>query len=377
MARFELSISPNYVRHWGVYEAIREIFQNAIDQEVGNSDNIMVYSICSATNTFRISSRDSKLETSSLLFGVTSKDDQDSTIGQFGEGYKLAALVLSRMGYKLTIYNYQSKEVWKPKIIKSRRYNSELLVVDVKKHIFTSPPDADLTFEIEGLTIEDIDNIKSKILFMQEKYKSISTVEAEVLLNIRHKGAIFVSGLYVCTTDEDIKFGYNILPKYIELDRDRSLVDSFKLLWLTSKIWSNFEDKDYVAKLILDKAPDVKHVYYHTSSETLGDSLMNSFQATHGLNSIPVSIDKQYRADIFKAQHPKLKPIYVENEVVNIAAKSSSFTELMSTTFVPEKRLTPVDTLTEFLNKHQDHMNWEMIDDLNEVIKLSTNWRNE
>ena len=41
MRKFELSISADYVPEWGVTEAVREFFQNSIDEETRDSSNKM------------------------------------------------------------------------------------------------------------------------------------------------------------------------------------------------------------------------------------------------------------------------------------------------------------------------------------------------
>ena len=111
MAKYELSLSPEYVSHWGIVEAVREIFQNAIDQAAVQEDNPMFFSyekneVKSAgwgmtyeqDGVLRIGNRDSILDAKSLLLGATTKRDDQKTIGQFGEGYKIATLVLLRSG---------------------------------------------------------------------------------------------------------------------------------------------------------------------------------------------------------------------------------------------------------------------------------------
>lgn len=43
MKRFELGMSINYCSTWGVVEAVREIFQNALDAQTANPDNEMYF----------------------------------------------------------------------------------------------------------------------------------------------------------------------------------------------------------------------------------------------------------------------------------------------------------------------------------------------
>ena len=43
VGKYELTISKNYVPDWGVKEAIRELFQNALDQEIVDSNNSMFF----------------------------------------------------------------------------------------------------------------------------------------------------------------------------------------------------------------------------------------------------------------------------------------------------------------------------------------------
>lgn len=80
---YELPLSRDYVRHWGIPEAVREILQNAID-----SDSPLEYTLY--TDRITVTSKHSRLEPKTLLLGRTSKADCDDKVGSFGEGYKIA-----------------------------------------------------------------------------------------------------------------------------------------------------------------------------------------------------------------------------------------------------------------------------------------------
>lgn len=43
MTKFELTISTNYVPDWTYVEALRELFQNALDQQTENPANKMLF----------------------------------------------------------------------------------------------------------------------------------------------------------------------------------------------------------------------------------------------------------------------------------------------------------------------------------------------
>ena len=106
-SKIELTIAPSYVPSWGIVEAVRELFQNALDQQKQNPTNKMSWEYDPEAQRLRICNKYSTLEASSLLLGATTKADDTSTIGQFGEGYKIATLVLLRNDKKITFYNYE------------------------------------------------------------------------------------------------------------------------------------------------------------------------------------------------------------------------------------------------------------------------------
>ena len=54
MKKFELSISPDYVADWGVIEAVRELFQNALDQQTINKNNKMFFTYDKESKILRI-----------------------------------------------------------------------------------------------------------------------------------------------------------------------------------------------------------------------------------------------------------------------------------------------------------------------------------
>ena len=96
MKRFDLGMSINYCPTWGVVESVREFFQNAHDEEIVNPENKMYFGYNKDSKTLCIGNKNGRLTTNTLLLGQSSKRDSSETIGQHGEGYKVATVVLLR-----------------------------------------------------------------------------------------------------------------------------------------------------------------------------------------------------------------------------------------------------------------------------------------
>ena len=274
MQKIELTIAPNYVPSWGIAEAIRELFQNALDQQRQNPTNEMSWGYDPEAQRLRICNKYSVLTASSLLLGQTSKADDESTIGQFGEGYKIATLVLLRNAKKITFYNHGAKEIWSPRFVNSRRFGTQVLTFFIdKKAFWEKVPDNDLTIEIDGITEEEFADVSMKNLHIRKGFNVIASTKYGDIVDI--PGKVFVDGLFVCDF-EPYKYGYNFKPEYLKLDRDRKMVSDFDLRWIASRAWSSSGEASthIVLELLQQGAADVEYI----DSMTPFDSSSNGFK---------------------------------------------------------------------------------------------------
>lgn len=195
MTKHLLTISTEYVPDWTYVESVRELFQNAIDNEIQQPTNKMEFAY-DGVSTLRISNKESVLPKESLLLGSTSKRNDSNTIGQHGEGYKIALMVLLREGKNVTFYNYGEREVWRTRLIKARRYNNQVvpeIVID-KKFVFKKPPTHDLTIEVSGITPTEYKSIVDSNLHLQENVDMYKTEYGDILLSPEDKGKVYVGG---------------------------------------------------------------------------------------------------------------------------------------------------------------------------------------
>lgn len=305
MRKYELSIDVNYVKDWGVSEAIRELFQNSVDEEQVNPSNKSFFGYNEEKQELTIGNKCSCLDIESLLLGVTSKTNDDDTVGQFGEGYKIATVVLLRTKHPITFYNYGKREVWRPRLVKSRRYNGRLIptfFVD-KEFPWTSVPDNDLTIVVENITPEEYEQITHMILQLSDDIGDIYEVHTgnQVLLNPKYTGRIYVNGLYVCT-DKTLNYGYNIQPRDLRLERDRKTVDGFDLIWTTSSIWGYLMDKkEFREMLFSDNTTDISYV---VSMRNPTPSSKKWFTDTYGVDAIPCSTQSEYDDIVARGGRP-------------------------------------------------------------------------
>ena len=86
----------------------------------------------------------------------------------FGEGYKLALLVLTREGKNVKIFNYGKREVWTARFSKLKKYDYvETLIVEIDTAFpWTKVPNNDLTIQIEGVTPEEFEVVKENTLML-------------------------------------------------------------------------------------------------------------------------------------------------------------------------------------------------------------------
>jgi len=324
MKKCELTISKNYVPDWGVVEAVRELFQNALDQQTVNPTNNMFFDYDESAQILKIGNKESTLEVSSLLLGQTTKADNEDTIGQFGEGYKIAMLVLLREGLGVTFYNWGKKEVWRPRFVNSRKYQQEILTVFIEKHFWDSVPENSLSIEIKGVTAEMYSRIVKSNLHLQE-IKDVHNVESygRILLDEEFKGRIYVNGLYVMKYDLD--YGYDFKPSHIQLKRDRSAIDSFDVKWTTSVMWSKVENSD-IANMIIEDSKDVVFVG-RLSSMTMEskEDIFKLFSDTNGGNAVPLK--KGMSIESFMEDHCKATPIIVSDSLFEIISTSDTYKE--------------------------------------------------
>lgn len=267
-SKYELTISTKYVPDWTYVEAVRELLQNAIDNEAVDENNKYESVYKEDEETLSISNKSSKLTLDTLLLGVSTKRNDDRTIGQHGEGYKIAFMVLAREGKKVTVYNYGANEVWNVKLVKSKRYNGEEIVqVEVDKNpIWKKAPNNNLTIFIDSISNSDYENIQKDCLMLRDEYpESYKSEVGNILTDEDEVGNIFVRGLYVFK-DPLLKYGYDIQVP-VKLDRDRNNISNYDCRSLEAKMWlfaasENKDVADKLAKMSLDEVYDVDYIKY-------------------------------------------------------------------------------------------------------------------
>jgi hypothetical protein len=236
---YELAITPEYVSSWDFKDAVREILQNAID-------NGSEMTVRHANNVLYISNAEGSLTIDSLLLGTTSKQNDESKIGSFGEGYKLAMLVLTRLGHTVTVEHGDVS--WEPFFKESEVFGVHTLHI---QETLGFQGLKGITFCIHDVTEEMYDSIAEHCLQLQASNSeansgAIETVMGRILPNA--KGQLFVNGLFVCKIG--MSHGYDILPKFITLERDRKTVDVSHLQRSIYSMWLHSEQYTKMAEML-------------------------------------------------------------------------------------------------------------------------------
>lgn len=288
--RIELTIKTEYLPNWKTFQGIRELLQNARDAEVELSAPMSVWHR-KDTGVLCIENDGCTIPHEALLFGHTTKLGRQGLAGKFGEGLKLAMLVLAREGHAVRIRS--GSEVWTPKIERSDKFNADVLVVYVDK----GRADKDrVQIEVDQVTEESFQSIKDLFLFLGKikDDERVKTSSGSLLLAERFKQKIFVKGIFVQNAP-DLSYGYDL--EDAEVDRDRKMVDTWDMNRRIAGIWTEAtanrpELFGGLTKLLNDNAADVAGISEWNAeylSEEAKSYVAKEFEKVHGSEAIPVA----------------------------------------------------------------------------------------
>lgn len=291
MATLDLTINPDYVPDWGVWEAVRELIQNALDAH--DQGYTMDITRDDKTGTVSIINRGATLHRSSLLLGSSSKRDDPGQRGQFGEGYKLAMLTLTRMDRPVLAHIHG--ETWTPSIVHSDMFDSKVLRIDVQPAQYDN--DA-VAFAVSGVTDEEWTIINDRCLMLSPPYDDevIHTNAGRILLDEDTRGALYVKGLFVSHIDRFV-YGYDV--NELDLDRDRKLAHPIDLSYavagtLRDAVTSAKLSPETVMNLINTDAGEAGAMlgyyrYRDSGSDLAAKMISGAFTNKHGEDARPVA----------------------------------------------------------------------------------------
>ena len=344
MATYNLNLASSYCQHWGLWEAIREILQNGEDQFTLNNDNEISVVYDEKNQKLLISNKESILERKTLLLGCTSKDDNDNLIGKFGEGYKIALLILTKLNKKIVIKNFMKNEKWTPELKKDPKYeNEKVLKVNIKSYFFKRDRDNNLTWEINGITKEDWNFVNEKYLRYQDLGSTFTTDSgAQILFEERYRGCVYVNGLFIEKIKSNMAYGYNLMPNTIQLDRDRKTVEGFDFFYETKNIISKYAQKhperisDIMSLVENTEKPYEDFKYFLEPSSYTEQNVMSlfskhaqeSFELENKTPSFPVANEREKRAVL--AYYPMVRTSIVSNKKKAMLSSTSVYKNIDS-----------------------------------------------
>lgn len=324
---YELTLTPNYVSDWTFNDAIRELIQNGTDQEVLDNKNHFSIEYDRERQVLQLKNSKSALKINTLLLGRSSKAGNDDTVGQFGEGYKIAALVLNRIGKTFTVLNNEKNEVWESRFKNSEKWLEKILAFYISKR---ETEDMGLCIEVGNVSWSEYNNLSDVWIGMCDfDYEKVETQYGEILTDEEFAGQVFVNGLFV-DCNSDLQYGYNFKPKYINLERDRKTCDTWNVEDVTSKMIAEGMVNggipiEIVRKMVESNKDDVYHLEFNTylgDVKKVQEMLVESFDEQNPQPySIPVSSQDEIKKVKAYGGNPVVVPAKVASLLKNETAK--------------------------------------------------------
>lgn len=357
-------ISKKYASHWTMYDALRELWQNSIDSQ--DDGHEMYWHFLPEKEMLIIGNENAYLNPNDFLIGGSEKVNK---IGQFGEGLKIAFLVLLREGCTVNFDNGGIKHA--VVFEKSPDFNTDVLCI---KELYLAKPKNDFRVTVKNISKKTFSKYTRMNLHLQN-YRALKAKDGEVLTESHQKGKVYIGGLYICY-NPDTEFGYNFRPGIIPIDRDRRKIKSFDLSWaakgLIKEVHNELGTKNVYALAEKD-AEDLRYLStVSVESEEINDSLFLEFQKKHP-GQIPAV--NQNQANELLEQYEDIHPYIVNKVLYDILEKSRLYKSEMGK-YKMRTYLNPTEIIMKFINKHDEMIPQAVKTAMyDEIVEASYNWQ--
>jgi len=342
MTTLELTISSDYVRSWGPWEAIRELLQNAYDAADKNGGDVRVK--YTKGGSLIIESTAGDITRDTLLLGVTSKAHDDTQRGQFGEGYKLAMMVLCRAGRKVRVHT--RTESWTPSIESSDKFGGADLL---KLNIRPRTTEGSVKWIIDNVNPNDWESVQDNCLMLRKpKGEVIDVHNGHILRDEKYAGKLYVRGLFVGNLPDGYRWGYDLHS--VRLDRDRKMADPWSLRYavavaVESALTRKSVEVSDVIELFRSNSGEGKALREYSFAVTgIAQDLTAEFTREHGEEAVPCTDMEQA---VMARQHGLKSVMVPEGQKVLLEQKLGTFEARLQDRGLSVKRHVQPDELTD------------------------------
>lgn len=236
--QFDVNLTLQYENErWSEWHIIREFISNALDAVGGQID------------AFNLTEEDGFIHINDLgngysinyakRIGASSKKNDELSIGQFGEGTKMAILTCLRKGISVRLASQNWLIIPKTLPIED---DLDVLVFDIYK--------ADESIQGSLVSIEATPEIKEIIKDKEQYFLQFSPLSplygpmSQGIYPVTGKAKLFNKGVYIKDIDALYTYGISIN----QLNRDRDLVDDDTLSRNIRDIWNNVNNPQIIQR---------------------------------------------------------------------------------------------------------------------------------
>lgn len=224
-------IAKDYVQSWSILDAGREVLANAIDS---SPDAQILWK----NGRCVIIDNGKGILKKHFVIGNSEKDNE--AIGLFGEGFKMASLVLAREKRNMVINTVGCS--YKPAIEASEEFGTEIFCFYYENN------NRKTGTEISFIATEsEVEKIKDMFITFRPETKIISSSSKVDVIDDRN-GYIYVNGLHAASINS--LFSYNVKEKALVDSRDRNHVDEVKLNQLLESFYNTTSDTEIIKKIM-------------------------------------------------------------------------------------------------------------------------------
>lgn len=265
--RYSLNLSKKYAPNWAGWEVAREIVCNAMDAA---PDSMQI--VPDGANRLTVTTPTVPEIAELFVIGEGSKAPGGETIGQFGEGLKLAAMVATRSGGSLTLH------------IPGRTVTfgfEEVLGAEVL-HAYIAPNPLHTEGYEAVIEMQGVGHVTDGRILTDQHDGPRPKMESGSL-------RVYCKGVYVSTLNVRSIYDWNL--KELEINRDRSMVQQFDAAWAIGKWLEANMTAEIAAEIIAhpDTIEADQAIEYHSGGKV--KKVAEAFRAKYGEKACIASKD--------------------------------------------------------------------------------------